>query len=50
MDGWLLGQVSNVLTALSHAQELYDGADRPALPADFVPRPDLQDDLGGGLL
>ena len=50
MDGWLLGQVSNVLTALSHAQELYDGAGRPTLPNEFVPRPDLLDNLGGGLL
>ena len=50
MDGWLLGQVSTVLTALSHAHELYDGAGRHALPKDFVPRPDLQDNLGGGLL
>lgn len=50
MDGWLLGQVSTVLTALSHAQELFDGASGPALPDGFAPRPDLQDDLGGGLL
>jgi hypothetical protein len=50
VDGWLLGQVSTVLTALSHAQELYDGAGRPALPDDFAPRPDLQDNLGGGVL
>ena len=49
MDGWLLGQVSTVLTALSHAQELFDGTGRPALPRDFAPRPDLQDNLGGGL-
>ena len=49
VDGWLLGQVSTVLTALSHAQELFDGAGRPALPVDFAPRPDLQDNLGGGL-
>ena len=50
MDGWLLGQVSNVLTALSHAQELYDGAGRPTLPNDFAPRPDLMENLSGGLL
>jgi hypothetical protein len=50
VDGWLLGQVSSVLTALSHAKELFDGAGGPALPVDFAPRPDLQDDLGGGLL
>lgn len=50
MDGWLLGQVSSVLTALSHAQELFEGAGRPALPGDFAPPADLQDDLGGGLL
>jgi hypothetical protein len=50
VDGWLLGQVSSVLTALSHAQELFDGAGRPALPTDFAPRPDLADDVGGGLL
>jgi hypothetical protein len=50
VDGWLLGQVSTVLTALSHAQELYDGVGRPALPREFVPRHDLQDNLGGGLL
>lgn len=50
MDGWLLGQVSTVLTALSHAQELFDGTGRPALPDEFAPRADLQDDLGGGLL
>ncbi len=50
VDGWLLGQVSTVLTALSHAQELYDGTGRPTLPSDFVPVPDLQDNLGGGLL
>jgi hypothetical protein len=50
VDGWLLGQVSNVLTALSHAQELYDGAGPPGLPREFAPRPDLQDDIGGGLL
>lgn len=50
MDGWLLGQVSNVLTALSHAQELFDGAARPALPDEFAPRPDLQDNLCGGPL
>ena len=49
MDGWLLGQVSTVLTALSHAQELFDGAARPTLPAKFAPRADLQDNLGGGL-
>ena len=34
MDGWLLGQVSTVLTALSHAQELFDGAGRPTLPTN----------------
>ncbi len=50
MDGWLLGQVSAVLTALSHAQELFDGTGRPTLPVDFAPRPDLTDNLGGGLL
>lgn len=50
MDGWLLGQVSTVLTALSHAQELYDGAGRPALPNAFAPSPDLMDNLGSGLL
>jgi hypothetical protein len=50
VDGWLLGQVGNVLTALSHAQELYDGAGRPMLPNEFAPRPDLLDNLGGGLL
>lgn len=50
MDGWLLGQVSTVLAALSHAQELFDGAGRPTLPQEFVPRPDLQHNLGGGLL
>ncbi len=50
MDGWLLGHVSSVLTALSHAQELFDGTGRPKLPNDFTPRPDLQDNLGGGLL
>lgn len=50
MDGWLLGQVRSVLTALSHAQELFDGSGRPTLPNNFAPRPDLQDDLGGGLL
>jgi hypothetical protein len=50
VDGWLLGQVSTVLTALSHAQELYDGADRPALPAEFAPRADLLDNVSGGLL
>ncbi|HKV21657.1 MAG TPA: hypothetical protein VJR50_21695 [Mycobacterium sp.] len=50
MDGWLLGQVSTVLTALSHAQELYDGAGRPTLPPEFAPRAELLDDLGGGLL
>ena len=42
MDGWLLGQVSTVLTALSHAQELFDGTGRPTLPKDFAPRPDLE--------
>ncbi|MGH3678643.1 MAG: hypothetical protein ACRDU5_23460 [Mycobacterium sp.] len=50
MDGWLLGQVSNVLTALSHAQELFEGVGPPTLPKDFTPRPELQDNLGGGLL
>lgn len=50
MDGWLLGQVSTALTALSHAQELFDGAGGPTVPSNFVPRPDLLDDLGGGLL
>ena len=50
MDGWLLGQVSTVLTALSHAQELFDGAGRPTLPNEFAPRSDLVDDLGGRLL
>lgn len=50
MDGWLLGQVSTVLTALSHAQELFDGASQPMLPKEFAPRADLQDNLGGGLL
>ena len=50
MDGWLLGQVSTVLTVLSHAQELFDGTGRPTLPAEFAPRADLQDNLGGGLL
>jgi hypothetical protein len=50
VDGWLLGQVSNVLTALSHAQELFDGAGAPALPNDFAPPPDLEDNLGGALL
>jgi hypothetical protein len=50
VDGWLLGQVSSVLTALSHAQELYDGAGAPALPGEFVPCHDLADNLGGGLL
>ena len=50
MDGWLLGQVGTVLTALSHAEELFDGAGCPGLPDDFAPRPDLQDNLAGGLL
>ncbi len=50
MDGWLLGQVSIVLTALSHAQELYDGAGSPTLPNEFAPRPDLMDNLSGGLM
>ena len=50
MDGWLLGQVSTVLTALSHAQELFDGAGRPMLPNEFAPRANLEDNLGGGLL
>ena len=50
VDGWLLGQVSTVLTALSHAQELFDGAGRPMLPNEFAPRADLEDNLGGGLL
>ena len=50
MDGWLLGQVSTVLSALSHAQELFDGAGCPTLPTEFAPRPDLVDNLGGGLL
>lgn len=50
MDGWLLGQVSTVLTALSHAQELYDGAGRPALPNEFALPADLMDNLGSGLL
>jgi hypothetical protein len=50
VDGWLLGQVSTVLAALSHAQELFDGAGRPRLPNDFAPRPELEDSLGGGLL
>lgn len=50
VDGWLLGQVSTVLTALSHAQELFDGTGRPTLPMEFAPRPDLQDNLSGGLL
>ena len=50
VDGWLLGQVSTVLTALSHAQELFDGTGRPALPTEFAPRPDLEDNLGDGLL
>jgi hypothetical protein len=49
VDGWLLGQVSTVLSALSHAQELFDGAGRPALPSEFAPRPDLMDNLGGSL-
>jgi hypothetical protein len=47
VDGWLLGQVSTVLTALSHAQELYAGVGRPTLPTEFAPRPDLMDNLGG---
>jgi hypothetical protein len=47
VDGWLLGQVSTVLTALSHAQELYEGSGRPTLPTEFAPRPDLMDRLGG---
>jgi hypothetical protein len=50
VDGWLLGQVSTVLTALSHAQELFDSAGGPALPREFAPVGDLQDNLGGGLL
>ncbi|MDT5097410.1 MAG: hypothetical protein QOC76_1147 [Mycobacterium sp.] len=50
MDGWLLGQVSTVLTALSHAQELFEGAGRPTLPNEFAPRSDLVDNLGGLLL
>jgi hypothetical protein len=49
VDGWLLGQVSSVLTALSHAQELFDGNGN-ALQAEFAPRADLHDGLGGGLL
>jgi hypothetical protein len=49
VDGWLLGQVSSVLAALSHAQELFDGNGR-ALPTEFAPRADLQDGLAGGLL
>ena len=48
VDGWLLRQVSTVLTALSHAQELFDG--RPTVPTEFAPRPDLLDNLGDGLL
>ena len=50
MDGWLLGQVSTVLTALSHAQELFDGAGPPTMPTQFAPRTDLEDNLSGGLL
>lgn len=50
VDGWLLRQVSTVLTALSHAQELFDGTGRPTLPTEFAPRPDLLDNLGDGLL
>jgi hypothetical protein len=50
VDGWLLGQVSTVLTALSHAQELFDGAGRPTVPTQFAPRSDLEDNLSGGLL
>ena len=50
VDGWLLRQVSTVLTALSHAQELFDGTGRPVLPTEFAPRPDLLDNLGDGLL
>jgi hypothetical protein len=49
VDGWLLGQVGSVLTALSHAQELFDGYGN-ALPSEFAPRADLQDSLGGALL
>ncbi len=39
-----------MLTELSHAQELFEGAGRPMLPKEFAPRADLQDNLGGGLL
>ena len=48
MQVWLQHQVSNVLVALSHAQELYGGATAPESPRPFAPREDLESDLGRG--
>jgi hypothetical protein len=46
MEMWLQQQASAVLTALSHAQELYGGP--PQQPQPFALRADLEADLGGG--
>jgi hypothetical protein len=48
MEMWLQQQASAVLTALSHAQELYGGPPRQSRP--FALRPDLEANLGAGLV
>jgi hypothetical protein len=50
MDVWLHQQVGNVLTALSHAQQLYGEATASEPPRPFALRPDLEHNLGGGLV
>jgi hypothetical protein len=46
MDMWLQQQASAVLTALSHAQEIYGGP--PQQPHPFTLPANLETDLGGG--
>jgi hypothetical protein len=50
MDIWLQQQAKAVLTALGRAEQLYGGPTPPQGSRPFAPRPDLEADLGGGLV
>jgi len=49
MEIWLQQQAYAVLAALCCAQDLYGGQTTPRPPRPFMPRPDLEADLGGEL-
>lgn len=45
MEIWLQQQATAVLTALSHAQQLYGGSMPTREPRPFAPPPDLESEL-----